>query len=86
MIVIKGKAGVLIRGAAAMTVFSLINKLIGVLLRLYLSSRIGSEGMGLYQLIMSVYTMFSTFATAGFTVSVSRLISSYCFWPYWECA
>ncbi len=58
-----------------MTVFSLINKLLGVFLRLFLSSRIGSEGMGLYQLIMSVYTMFSTFATAGFTVSVSRLVA-----------
>ena len=58
-----------------MTAFSLINKLLGVFLRLFLSSRIGSEGMGLYQLIMSVYTMFSTFATAGFTVSVSRLIA-----------
>lgn len=72
---IKNKAGVLIKGAAAMTVFSLINKLLGVFLRLFLSNRIGSEGMGLYQLIMSVYTMFSTFATAGFTVSVSRLIA-----------
>lgn len=58
-----------------MTLFSLINKLLGVFLRLFLSARIGSEGMGLYQLIMSVYTMFSTFATAGFTVSVSRLIA-----------
>ena len=58
-----------------MTVFSLVNKIIGVFLRLFLSSRIGSEGMGLYQLIMSVYTMFSTFATAGFTVSVSRLVA-----------
>ncbi len=65
----------MIKGAAWMTVFSLINKLLGVFLRLFLSSRIGSEGMGLYQLIMSVYTMFSTFATAGFTVSVSRLIA-----------
>ncbi len=65
----------MIKGAAAMTVFSLINKLLGVFLRLFLSARIGSEGMGLYQLIMSVYTMFSTFATAGFTVSVSRLIA-----------
>lgn len=72
---IKSRAGVLIKGAAAMTVFSLINKLLGVFLRLFLSARIGSEGMGLYQLIMSVYTMFSTFATAGFTVSVSRLIA-----------
>lgn len=75
MTIIKNKAGVLIKGAAAMTVFSLINKLLGVFLRLFLSARIGSEGMGLYQLIMSVYTMFSTFATAGFTVSVSRLIA-----------
>ena len=58
-----------------MTAFSLINKLLGVFLRLYLASRIGSEGMGLYQLIMSVYTMFSTFATAGFTLSVSRLVA-----------
>ena len=58
-----------------MTVFSLVNKLLGVFLRLFLASRIGSEGMGLYQLIMSVYTMFSTFATAGFTLSVSRLVA-----------
>ncbi len=58
-----------------MTVFSLVNRVLGVFLRLFLSARIGSEGMGLYQLIMSVYTMFSTFATAGFTVSVSRLVA-----------
>ncbi len=58
-----------------MTIFSLINKLLGVFLRLFLATRIGAEGMGLYQLIMSVYTMFSTFATAGFTVSVSRLVA-----------
>ena len=75
MVEIKNKAGVLIKGAAAMTVFSLIAKLLGVFLRLFLSSRIGSEGMGLYQLIMSVYVMFSTFATGGFTLSVSRLVA-----------
>ncbi len=58
-----------------MTALSLLNKLLGVFLRLYLSNRIGAEGMGLYQLIMSIYTMFSTFATAGFTLSVSRLVA-----------
>lgn len=72
---IKRKATILIKGAAWMTAFSLINKLFGVFLRLFLASRIGAEGMGLYQLIMSVYTMFSTFATAGFTLSVSRLVA-----------
>ena len=75
MVDIKAKAGVLIKGAAWMTAFSLVNKLLGVFLRLFLATRIGSEGMGLYQLIMSVYTMFSPFATAGFTLSVSRLVA-----------
>lgn len=56
-----------------MTAFSLLGKLLGVLLRLFLSSRIGSEGVGLYQLIMSVYGLFATFSTAGLTVAVSRL-------------
>ena len=56
-----------------MTAFSLLTKLLGVLLRLYLSSRIGSEGMGLYQLILSVYGLFASLATAGLTVAVSRL-------------
>lgn len=66
---------VLLKGAAIMTVFSLCGKLLGVLLRLYLSARIGSEGIGLYQLIMSVYGLFSTVATAGLTVAVSRLVA-----------
>ena len=42
---------VLLKGAAIMTVFSLLGKLLGVLLRLFLSSRMGSEGLGLYQLM-----------------------------------
>lgn len=33
----------------------------------------GTDGMGLYQLIMSVYSMFTTLATAGLTVTVSGL-------------
>ena len=68
----------LLKNAALLTVFSLVIKLLGVYLRLFLSARIGSEGMGLYQLIMSVYTLFATFATAGFTVAVSRLVAEKC--------
>lgn len=63
----------LLKGAAVMTVFALCGKLLGVFLRLYLTARIGSEGIGLYQLVMSVYGLFSTVATAGLTVAVSRL-------------
>ncbi len=64
-------------GAAVMTLFSLICKLLGTLLRLYTASRIGSEGMGLYSLIMSVYTLFTSAATAGLVPVVSRLSAKY---------
>lgn len=61
--------------AAVLTVISFLIKGEGMIFRSYLSARIGSEGMGLYQLIMSVYSLFATFATSGFTVAVSRLVS-----------
>ena len=63
----------LIKGALVVTAFALTVKLFGMLFRLYLTGRIGSEGIGLYQLILSLYGMFTTFATAGITVTVSRL-------------
>ncbi len=61
--------------AAILTGISLLIKGEGMIFRSYLSARIGSEGMGLYQLIMSVYSLFATFATSGFTVAISRLVS-----------
>ncbi len=66
-----------IKGAAVMTVFSLICKLIGTLQRLYTASRIGSEGMGLYSLIMSVYTLFTAISNSWITPAVSRLAAKH---------
>ena len=65
----------LLQSALAITAFSLTVKFLGMLFRLYLTARIGTEGMGLYQLVMSVYGLFTTFATAGLTVTVSGLAS-----------
>lgn len=67
----------MLRGAAIITLFSLVCKLLGTLLRLYTASRIGSEGMGLYSLIMSVYTLYTAAATAGLVPVVSRLSAKY---------
>ena len=65
----------LLGNALAITAFSLCVKFMGMLFRLYLTGRIGTDGMGLYQLIMSVYGLFTTLATAGLTVTVSGLAS-----------
>ena len=60
-------------GAAMLTGFSLLTKFMGMGFRLYLTARIGAEGIGLFQVIMSVFSLFATFASAGFTVAVSKL-------------
>lgn len=43
--------------------------------RVWLSSQIGSEGMGLFQLVLSVYVLISTFGTTGICTAVSRMVA-----------
>ena len=45
---------------------------LGMLLRVFISSRIGEEGMGVYQLISSAYFLFITLAHAGISATVTR--------------
>ncbi len=58
-----------------LTFTTIFLRLVGMFFRIYLSNKIGTEGMGLYQLILSVYMVFISFANAGISVSVTRLIS-----------
>ena len=60
---------------AILTTTTLILKSIGMFFRVYLSNKIGAEGMGLYQLIISVYMLASTFASSGICTAVTRLCS-----------
>ncbi len=61
------------QNAAIMTATSLLLRLIGIVFRIYISNRVGAEGMGLYQLIISVYVLAASFATAGLCTAVTRL-------------
>lgn len=48
-------------------------RLLGILYISFLSSKIGAEGVGLYQLIVSVYALAATLASSGLGTAVSRL-------------
>ena len=52
-----------IKNAAILTITSLILRTVGIFFRVWMADSIGAEGMGLYQLILSVYVLGSTFAT-----------------------
>ncbi len=69
------KKTVFIKNAAILTVSSLILRLLGVVFRVWLANFIGAEGIGLYQLIFSVYVLVATFATSGISTAVTRLVS-----------
>ena len=69
------QTGKFIKNAAVLTVTALILRGIGMVFRVWLSGAIGAEGMGLYQLILSVYMLAATFATSGISTAVTRLIA-----------
>lgn len=65
-------------GAAILTFSSLLSRLTGFYYRIYMTKAIGSEGVGLYQLIMSVYLLAWTITSSGITSTVSTLSAKYC--------
>lgn len=69
------KGYVFIKNTVIMTVTSLILRAIGMFFRIYLAGEIGAEGIGLYQMIFSVYVLAATFATTGISTAVTRLIA-----------
>ncbi len=66
---------VFLKNAAILTVTSLILRTIGIFFRIYMSNKIGAEGMGLYQLVVSIYVLGATFATSGISTAVTRLVA-----------
>ncbi|MBE7026178.1 MAG: polysaccharide biosynthesis protein [Ruminococcaceae bacterium] len=69
------KKRLFIKNAAILTFTGIILRVIGIFFRIYISKTIGAEGMGLHQLIFSIYTFASAVASSGVSVAVTRLVS-----------
>lgn len=65
------------KNTAIMTGCSLLLRLMGILFRIFISNRVGAEGMGLYQLVYSVYVLGATFANSGIITAVTRLAAEH---------
>jgi len=62
---------------AVVTVFSVSEKFLGFLYRIFLSRTIGAEGIGIYQVALSVFALLLTVCSSGTPVTVSRLMTKY---------
>lgn len=56
-----------------LTLTTQLLRVVGLFYIAFLSDKIGTEGIGLYQLIFSVYFLATTLATSGISIAVSRL-------------
>lgn len=66
---------IFIKNAIILTVSSLVLRFAGIIFKVWLAALIGSEGIGLYQLIFSVYMLAATFASSGICTAVTRMVA-----------
>lgn len=58
-----------------LTTTSLLLQAVGVSFNVYISNKIGSEAIGVYQLVMSVYFFITTLAISGINFASMRIVS-----------
>jgi stage V sporulation protein B len=63
-------------GALILTAAGVITRILGFVYRIYMTNAIGAEGIGLYQLIMPIYSLCWSISCAGLTTTVSKLTAS----------
>ena len=63
------------RGAFILIISGFVCKFFGALFRLPLTNIVGIEGIGVFQMIMSLYSLMLVLVTGGVTNSLSKLIS-----------
>lgn len=60
---------------AILTVTGFLVKVIGFVYRVFIANSIGTEGLGLYQLVYPIYSLLVLVLSAGISVAVSRFVA-----------
>lgn len=62
---------------ALVTAFSCVERMLGFIYRIFLSRFLGSEGLGLYQVALSVVGLIMTLTCSGIPITVSRIMTKH---------
>ena len=63
------------KAVAIVGIFNVLERIIGFVYRVFLSRQIGAEGLGIYQIAVSVFAVLLALTTSGIPVTVSRSIA-----------
>ncbi len=64
------------RQGVILTAISFFLRVTNIIYRSYLSQKIGAEGIGLFQLIISIFLLAVTLSTSGISLAVTRLVTA----------
>ncbi len=64
-----------VKNVLLLTATSLVMRSVSLSFNLYLKNKLGNDGVGLFSLIMSVFSFAVTFATSGISLLATRLVS-----------
>lgn len=65
------------KAVAVVTIFSVITRTLGFFFRIFLSRKLGAEGIGLYQMASSILGIFMTLVASGIPLSTAKFVSKY---------
>lgn len=72
------KVKVFLFNGILLTLTSLAMQTIGVSFNVYISNKIGSTAVGVYQLVMSVYMFTITLASSGMNLAITKVVAEEC--------
>lgn len=65
------------KAVAVVTIFSVLTRALGFFFRIFLSRKLGAEGIGLFQIATSVLGIFMTLISSGIPLSTAKSVSKY---------
>ena len=65
------------KAVAVVTIFSIITRTLGFFFRIFLSRKLGAEGLGIFQMSSSILGLFLTLVSSGIPLTTAKLVSKY---------
>ncbi len=69
------RGSIFLKNTVILTATALILRTVGMIFKIWVSGEIGAGGVGLYQLVSTVYIFAATFASTGICTGVTKLVS-----------
>ena len=70
-----GKNNIFITSTLILILGGAITKILGMIIKIFTTRIVGTEGTGLYMMIMPTFNLFITLSQLGFPIAISKLVS-----------